>query len=71
MKPPILDPSPMTARELLESVAGAYHAMHTVMSKRPINKGIICFYCSCGALCEVAATKDNTMALRNVMEVSG
>lgn len=62
-------PSPMTARELLVSVAGDDHAEHTVMRKEP-RVGFLAFWCSCGSECLALNSEANRLALRNVAEVA-
>jgi hypothetical protein len=61
-------PSPITARELLVSVAGEEHAEHTVMRKEK-RIGVLAMWCSCGAYCTMLNTEANRLALRNVAEV--
>ena len=53
----------VTARELLVDVAGDDHALHTVMERTLAVRGAIKFICSCGVVCEVAATEANVKAL--------
>jgi hypothetical protein len=60
--------APMTARELLVSVAGMEHADHTVMRKEK-RIGVLAMWCSCGAYCTTLNTEANRLALRNVAEV--
>lgn len=58
-------PVKMTARELLVHEMGEKHRLHTVVGKTRA-KGILSFTCSCGLICEVSATTETLMALRNV-----
>ena len=59
----------MTARDVLISVGGERHALHTVMSKSRV-KWVLSIKCSCGESFEVTATEQNTAGLRNVAEVA-
>lgn len=62
-------PSPMTARELLASVAGDEHALHSVVAVMPNMSatGSLAFRCSCGAICFVLDVEANRLALQNVV----
>lgn len=61
--------SPMTARELLEAVAGEQHAEHTVVRKEK-RGGFLRFWCSCGPRYEVPDIDVHRLALRNVADVA-
>lgn len=57
---------PFTARETLIEVAGETHAEHTIVDRLAQERGVIPVRCSCGALVEIPATKENTHSIRNV-----
>lgn len=62
------EPGRMTARELLVYVAGEDHALHSVATREPLERGQVGFTCSCGASFRVSALKKYLDALRNVAQ---
>ena len=62
---PVLHP---TARDLLELVGGAAHALHSVASKRKARFTSFDMTCSCGEVFKVPVSDVAWLALRNVPE---
>lgn len=60
-------PAKMTARELLVSVAGPEHDLHSVVGKNKTGMKLS-FKCSCGAQCDILAAEEAVRALQNVPE---
>jgi len=52
-----------TAREILVSVAGKDHELHSIAKRYRPKEGVIPIECSCGKRFEVRDTKDNERAL--------
>ena len=56
----------VTARELLEQIAGRLHATHTIVSKKKPGRVSVEFRCSCGLSFVAGSTPANLHALRHV-----
>lgn len=56
----------LTARDVLERVAGEEHALHSVMARTLPYKGRFTMTCSCKEVFEAPARQDYTDGVRNV-----